>query len=84
MMISGTSTSTPGVPRYKGMKMSIHDDDANDQLGNAGKHSKSSARGSESKSGAFGARRNSNSMQSLPKKDNQTHQPRQKKQSVNR
>jgi hypothetical protein len=53
MMISGTSTNTPGVPRYKGIKMSIHDDDGNDLQGNAAKYSKTSARGSESKSGAF-------------------------------
>ena len=75
-MISGTSTSTPGMPRYKGIKTSIYDEDANDIVGNAGKHLKSSARGSESKTGAFGARKNSNSLQSLPKKDNQTQQPR--------
>ena len=67
MMVSGTSTNTPGVPRYKGIKMNIHEDEINDGPGNAGKYSKSSARGSESKSGAFG-RKNSNSMTSLSTK----------------
>ena len=79
MMISGTSTSTPGVPRYKSLKSNIHEDEANEL---AGKFNKTSARGSESKTGGFGSRKHSNSGSSLAKVDKQKNQPSQKKSSV--
>lgn len=66
MMISGTSTSTPGMPRYKSLKSNIHEDEGNEMGINAGK---SSARRSESKTGGFGTRKNSTSATSLTKLD---------------
>ena len=82
MMISGTSTSTPGVPRYKSLKSNIHEDEANELGQNAGKFGKSSARGSDSKNGGLGSRKHSNSGSSLTKVDKQKNQPSQKKSTV--
>ena len=67
MMISGTSTSTPGMPRYKSLKSNIHEEEGNEMGINAGKSS--ARRGSESKTGGFGTRKNSNSATSLTKLD---------------